>query len=118
MTPPSLLNQCGYSENYKETSMDLIQVELKKTKFFAYFFDGKEESAKQFCRKWSLAYQTDFLNKELVQIQLPNGKKLYGGNYVVIDGTNFSSYTKEQFLNTFDVVTNHRQSNYSFMSED
>ena len=98
--------------------MDLIQVELKKTKFFAYFFDGREESAKEFCRKWSLAYVTDFLDKHQVAIQLPNGKRAYGGNYVVVDGTNFSTYTKEQFLATFDVVTDYRQRNYSFLSED
>ena len=33
--------------------MDYILVELKKTKFFAYLFDGKEESAKEFCRNVS-----------------------------------------------------------------
>ena len=98
--------------------MDYIHVELKKTKFFAYLFDGKEESAKEFCRKWECNYVQDFMDKELTSIIFPDGKKCYAENYVVFDGRNFSAYNKEQFLNTFDVLPNHRQRNYSFMSED
>ena len=98
--------------------MELIQVELKKTKFFAYFFDGKEESAKEFCRKFGLFYQNDFMDNSLFSITLPNNKRVYSGNYVVVDGRNFSAYTQDQFLETFNVVPDYRQRNYSFMSED
>ena len=98
--------------------MDYIHVELKKTKFFAYFFDGTEDSAKEFCRKWKCEYVPDFLDKELTSLVFPDGKKCYAGNYVVIDGRNFSSYNKDQFLATFDIIHNHRQGNYSFLSED
>lgn len=98
--------------------MDYIQVELKKTKFFAYFFDGQEESAKEFCRKWECNYVPDFMDKHLTSIVFPDGKKCYAGNYVVIDGRNFSAYTKQDFLNTFNVLHDHRQRGYSFMSED
>ena len=98
--------------------MDLIQVELKKTKFFAYFFDGKEESAKEFCRKWECNYVPDFMDKELTSLVFPDGKKCYAGNYVVIDGRNFSAYNKDDFMKMFNIVTDYRQRNYSFMSED
>ena len=98
--------------------MNLIPVELKKTKFIAYYFDGKEESAKEFCRKWECNYVQDFIDKELTSLVFPDGKKCYAGNYVVIDGRNFSSYNKDQFLATFDIIHNHRQGNYSFLSED
>ena len=98
--------------------MEYIQVELKKSKFFAYLFDGKEESAREFCRKWECNYVQDFIDKELTSLVFPDGKKCYAGNYVVIDGRNFSSYTKDQFLVTFDIIQNHRQGNYSFLSED
>lgn len=98
--------------------MEYIHIELKKTKFFAYFFDGKEESAKQFCRKWECHYVPDFLDKELMSLVFPDGKKCYAGNYVVIDGRNFSAYNKQDFINTFNVIPNYRQGNYSFMSED
>ena len=98
--------------------MELIQVELKKTKFFAYFFDGKEESAKEFCRKFGLFYQNDFMDNSLFSITLPNNKRVYSGNYVVVDGRNFSAYTKHDFLNTFNVLPDVRQRNYTFMSED
>ena len=98
--------------------MDYIQVELKKSKFFAYFFDGKEESAKEFCRKWECNYVEDFMDKHLTSLVFPDGKKCYAGNYVVIDGRNFSAYTKQDFLNTFNVLHDHRQRGYSFMSED
>ena len=99
-------------------SMNYIQVELKKTKFMAYLFDGKEESAKEFCRKWNCNYVEDFMDKSLTSIVFPDGKKCYAGNYVVIDGNTFTSYTSTEFLNTFNVVPNYRQSNHSFMSED
>lgn len=98
--------------------MEYIQVELKKSKFFAYFFDGKEESAREFCRKWECNYVQDFIDKELTSLVFPDGKKCYAGNYVVIDGRNFSSYNKDQFLATFDIIHNHRQGNYTFLSED
>ncbi len=98
--------------------MELIQVELKKTKFFAYLFDGKESSAKEFCRKFGLHYQTDFMDKEKCSITLPNNKRVYAGNYVVVDGHNFQNYTQAEFIQTFDVVPNFRQRGYSFMSED
>lgn len=98
--------------------MEYIQVELKKTKFFAYLFDGQEDSAKEFCRKWGGDFVPDFLDKELTSIVFPNGKKCYAQNYIIIDGNTFSTYTKEQFMNTFNIVPNYRQGNYSFMSGD
>lgn len=98
--------------------MDLIHVELKKTKFFAYHFDGKEESAIEFCRKWECNYVPDFIDKSLTSLVFPDGKKCYAGNYVVLDGRNFSAYTKEDFMNKFNVIADYRQRNYSFMSED
>lgn len=98
--------------------MDYILVELKKTKFFAYLFDGKEESAKEFCRKWECNYVEDFMDKSLTSLVFPDGKKCYAGNYVVLDGRNFSAYTKDQFINTFNVIPDYRQRGYSFMSED
>ena len=98
--------------------MDYIQVELKKSKFFAYLFDGKEESAKEFCRKWECNYVEDFMDKHLTSLVIPDGKKCYAGNYVVIDGRNFSAYTKDEFMETYDVIPDYRQRGYSFMSED
>ena len=98
--------------------MDYIHVELKKTKFFAYLFDGKEESAKEFCRKWECDYVPDFMDKELTSIVFPDGKKCYAQNYVVIDGKNFSSYTKTEFIEKFNVLSDYRHRSYSFMSED
>jgi hypothetical protein len=98
--------------------MNYIQVELKKTKFMAYLFDGKEESAKEFCRKWNCNYVADFIDKELTSLVFPDGKKCYAGNYVVIDGDQFTSYTPPEFIKTFNVVTDFRQRGYSFMSED
>jgi hypothetical protein len=98
--------------------MDYIQVELKKTKFMAYLFDGKEESAKEFCRKWNCNYVEDFMDKSLMSIVFPDGKKCYAGNYVVIDGNKFTQYTPKEFLNVFDVVHDYRQRGYSFMAED
>ena len=98
--------------------MEYIRVELKKVKFTAYYFDGKEESSKEFCRKWNCNYVEDFMDKNLVSIVFPDGKKCYARNYVVIDGNTFTSYTSTEFLNTFNVVPNYRQSNQSFMSED
>jgi hypothetical protein len=98
--------------------MDYIQVELKKTKFMSYLFDGKEESAKEFCRKWGCNYVADFMDKELVSIVFPDGKKCYAGNYVVIDGKNFTQYTPAEFIKIFNVVSNNRQFGYTFMSED
>jgi hypothetical protein len=98
--------------------MELIQVELKKTKFFAYPFDGSEQSAKEFCRKFGLHYQTDFMDKEKFSITLPNNKRVYAGNYVVVDGHSFQNYTQTEFIQTFNVVPDHYQRSYSFMSED
>ena len=98
--------------------MDYIQVELKKSKFFAYLFDGKEESAKEFCRKWECNYVEDFMDKHLTSLVFPDGKKCYAGNYVVIDGRNFSAYTKDEFMETYDVIPDYRQRGYSFMSEE
>lgn len=97
--------------------MNLIQVELKKTKFFAYLFDGTEQSAKEFCRKFGLHYQTDFMDEEKFSITLPNNKRLYAGNYVVIDGHNFESYTQTEFIETFNILPDYRN-RYSFLSED
>jgi hypothetical protein len=98
--------------------MNYIQVELKKSKFFAYLFDGKEESAKEFCRKWECNYVEDFMDKNLTSLVFHDGKKCYAGNYVVFDGRNFSAYTKEEFLNTFNVLHDYHQRGYSFISED
>ena len=99
-------------------SMNLIQVELKKTKFFAYFFDGTEESAEIFCRKFGLFYQNDFMDKDKFSITLPDNKRVYAENYVVIDGRNFSTYTQTEFIETYNILPDYRQRNYSFMSED
>jgi hypothetical protein len=99
-------------------SMDYIQVELKKYKFMAYLFDGKEESAREFCRKWGCNYVEDFMDKSLTSLVFPDGKKCYAGNYVVIDGDRFTAYTKEEFIKTFTIIPNYRQGNYTFMSED
>jgi len=98
--------------------MEYLQVELKKTKYIAYRFDGKESSAKEFCRKWNCDYVEDFLDKDLVSIDLPNKLRCYAGNYVVIDGDNFTVYSKDEFTDTFKVIPNYRQGNYTFMSED
>lgn len=97
--------------------MSWLQADLKKTKFIAYFFDGKEESAKEFCRKWKCTYVQDFLDKELTSIVLPDGKRCYAGNYIVIDGDYFLTYTKNDFMALFNTSTM-RQHNYSFMTED
>ena len=98
--------------------MNYIQVELKKSKFMAYLFDGKEESAKEFCRKWGGNYVADFMDKELTSLVFPDGRKCYAGNYVVIDGGTFTQYTPPEFNKLFNVVHNYRQHNFSFMSED
>lgn len=98
--------------------MNYIQVELKKTKFMAYLFDGKEESAKEFCRKWGCDYVEDFMEPHFVSIVFPDGKKCYSGNYVVIDGNKFTQYTQTEFIKTFNVVPDYRQGSYSFLSED
>lgn len=98
--------------------MEYINVELKKTKFVCYFFDGTENSAKEFCRKWGGNWVPDFMDKDLTSIVFPSGKKCYARNYIIIDGNSFSAYNKEQFLNTFNVISNYRQGNYSFLSED
>ena len=95
--------------------MDYIQVELKKTKFFAYFFDGKEESAKEFARKWDCNYVEDFIDKELTSLVFPDGKKCYAGNYVVLDGRKFSAYTKEEFTSTFNIIPDYRRQSFSFL---
>lgn len=98
--------------------METIRVELKKSKFTAYFFDGKEESAKELCSKFTLAYQEDFMDKNLVSITLPDNRRIYAGNYVVFDGRNFLTYTQEQFMETYNVLPDYRHRGYSFMSED
>jgi len=98
--------------------MDYIRVELKKTKFTAYYFDGKEKSAKEFCRRWGGNYVADFLDKELTSLVFPDGKKCYEGNYIVIDGSNFKTYTSTEFNTLFNVIQDYRQPNFSFMSED
>lgn len=98
--------------------MELIPVELKKSKFFAYHFDGKEESAKEFCRKFGLHYQKDFMDDGLFSMTLPSSDKIYAGNFVVIDGKNFLKYTRDEFIETYNVLSDYRQRNYSFMSED
>lgn len=98
--------------------MEYLNVELKKTKFMAFFFDGKEESAKEFCRKWGGNWVPDFLDKELTSIVFPDGRKCYAQNYIIIDGGNFSTYTKDEFLDKFNITPNYRQGNYSFLSED
>ena len=90
--------------------MELIQVELKKTRYMAYLFDGKEESAKEFCRKWGGNYIQDFMDKELVSIVFSDGKKCYAGNYVVIDGTHFTQYTPVEFTRLFNILHDYRQS--------
>jgi hypothetical protein len=90
--------------------MELIHVELKKTRYMAYLFDGKEESAKEFCRKWGCDYVQDFMEKELVSIVFPNGKKCYAGNYVVIDGNTFTNYTPVEFEKIFNIINHYRQS--------
>jgi hypothetical protein len=98
--------------------MDYIQVELKKFRFMAYLFDGTEESAKEFCRKWGCNYVVDFLDPTLMSIVFPNGQKCYAGNYVVIDGNEFKTYTKTELIKTFNVIQDYRRGNYTFMSED
>ena len=98
--------------------MNYIQVELKKSKFMAYHFDGTEQSAKEFSRKWSCNYVEDFMDKTLTSIVFPDGKKCYAGNYVVIDGTKFTTYTKEDFMKLFKIIPDYRQGNQIFMSED
>lgn len=98
--------------------MDFIPVELKKTKFIAYFFDGTEKSAIQFCRKWGGNYEPDFLDKTKFCITLPSGNALYMNNYVVIDGQTFTTYREDEFLQTFDVIGEYRRQHYSFMDED
>lgn len=98
--------------------MELIPVELKKSKFFAYHFDGKEESAKEFCRKFNLYYQKDFMDDDIFSITLPDNSRIYAGNFVVVDGRNFLTYTRDEFLNTYNVITDYRDRTYSFMTED
>lgn len=98
--------------------MNLIPIELKKTKFIAYYFDGTEKSAREFCRKWSCNYKEDIIDKTLFNIILPNGMALYPNNYVVIDGTEFTKYLPEKFMEIFNIVYEHRQGSYSFMVED
>lgn len=98
--------------------MNLIPVELKKTKFIAYYFDGTEKSAKEFCRKWSCNYKEDILDKNQFNILLPNGTALYPNNYVVIDGNDFTKYVPEKFDETFNQIYDGRQKSYSFMVED
>lgn len=98
--------------------MELLQIELKKTKFFALFFDGSEKSAKEICRKWGCDYIDDFLNSELKSIAFPNGKRCYGGNYIVIDNGDMSTYTKKEFEDKFNIIVDRRTQLQSFMSED
>ena len=99
--------------------MNYIQVELKKTKFVAYLFDGTEESNKEFCQKWNCHTVEDFLDKNFVSIVLPDGIKCYTGNYIVIDENKFMKrYTPTEFVKTFNVIQNYRQDNYLFISED
>ena len=100
------------------SKMNHIQVELKKYKFMAYFFDGTEQSAKEFCRKWNCNYVEDFMDKSITSIVFPDGGKCYAGNYVVIDGNTFTTYRKDQFIQTFDIVQSYCQRGYSFMTED
>lgn len=98
--------------------MELIQIELKKTRFMAYYFDGKEVSAREFCRKWGCKYVTDFMNPSMVSIILPDNKPVYANNYIVIDGNSFQKYTPQNFMETFNVMNDFRQRNTLFMSED
>lgn len=98
--------------------METIRVELKKSKFTAYLFDGKEESAKELCLKFTLAYQPDFMDENFFSVTLPDGRRVYAGNYVVFDGRNFLTYTRDEFMETYNVIHDYRQRGYSFMSED
>lgn len=98
--------------------METIRVELKKSKFTAYLFDGKEDSAKEFCRKFNLYYQKDFMDDELFSITLPDNSRIYAGNFVVVDGRNFLTCTRDEFLNTYNIITDYRDRTYSFMTED
>jgi len=98
--------------------MEFIQVELKKTKFMAYFFDGKEVSAREFCRKWGCNYVEDFMDPSITSIVFPDGTACYANNYIVIDGNHFTKYTPKNFMETFNIIHDYRQRNTSFMSED
>jgi hypothetical protein len=98
--------------------MELIQIELKKTRFMAYYFDGKEVSAQEFCRKWECNYITDFMDDSMTSIIFPDGTACYANNYIVIDGNSFQKYTPQTFMEAFNVMNDFRQRNTLFMSED
>ena len=58
------------------------------------------------------------MDKDKFSITLPDNKRVYAENYVVIDGRNFSTYTQTEFIETYNILPDYRQRNYSFMSED
>lgn len=99
--------------------MEIMRVELRRSKYTAYHFDGTEESAKQICKQLSLVYDKDFLDESIYAITMPNGKKCYINNYIVVfDELNFETYTQNQFQDKFTVIDSTSFRGSTFMSGD
>jgi hypothetical protein len=99
--------------------MDIIKAELKRSSYTVYHFDGTKESAEQICKRLSLDYVNDFMDKDMYAITLPSGKRCYANNYiVVIDNLTFDLYSHSEFHEKFTIVDSLKYRNSSFMSGD
>jgi hypothetical protein len=99
--------------------MDIMKVELKRSSYTAYHFDGTKESAEEICKRLSLKYENDFMDEHLFAITLPSGKRCYKDNYiVVVDDLTFESYAHSEFHEKFTVVDSLKYRSSYFMSSD
>lgn len=88
--------------------MNILQVELIKTKFTAYEFDGTEEMAKQFCNMWNFSYIKDKIYPSQFCVRVSSGELLSKDCYLVRGDNNFKVYNKEKFYSTFLIVRHSR----------
>jgi|688.fasta_scaffold00851_15 hypothetical protein len=88
--------------------MNILNVELIKTKFIAYEFDGSEQQAKEFCNMWNFSYIRDKIYPTQFCVRTSLGELLCKDSYLVKDGDAFKTYTKEKFYSTFSIIRQSR----------
>lgn len=99
--------------------MDFLTVEVKRSKYTAFYFDGTKESAVEFARKFNVFYRESVETKGQYLIQINGeGDLVRKGEYIIIDGKVLKRYSQDEFIDTFRVLHDSRQRGLSFMSED
>jgi hypothetical protein len=92
--------------------MHTLVVELLKTKSTAYHFSGKEDECKEFSNLWGCDYFKDPLHPYLYFMVLPDGTRLYTGNYVVVEAGTFTIYSYPDFFAKYRVVYDSKDRDY------